>query len=102
MDDRGLHISITTGTLLKTIVVLALAWLLFVLRDVVLIVLTAVVISSAVEPGVRAMTRHRIPRVAAVLLLYLLMFSLFFLLFYFFFPSVLKISVHSPRHSRNT
>ncbi len=90
MDERNLHVTITTGTLLKTIVVLALAWLLFVLRDVVLIVLTAVVISSAVEPGVRAMTRHKIPRVAAVLVLYLVMFSMFFLLFYFFFPSVLK------------
>jgi predicted PurR-regulated permease PerM len=90
MDDRNLHVTITTGTLLKTIVVLTLAWLLFILRDVVLIVLTAVVISSAVEPGVRAMTRRRLPRVLAVLLLYLFMFSAFFLLFYFFFPSVLK------------
>ncbi len=90
MEDRSLNVTITTGTLLKTIVILALAWLLFILRDVVLIVLTAVVISSAVEPGVRAMTRQRIPRVAAVLILYVLLFSLFFLLFYFFFPSVLK------------
>ncbi len=90
MEDRSLNVTITTGTLLKTIVVLALAWLLFILRDVVLIVLTAVVISSAVEPGVRLMTRQRIPRVAAVLILYLFMCSLLFLLFYFFFPSVLK------------
>ncbi len=90
MDDRSFSVNITSGTLLKTIVVLALAWLLFILRDVVLIVLTAVVISSAVEPGVRLMTRHKLPRVAAVLILYLMMFTLFFLLFYFFFPSVLK------------
>ena len=90
MEDRSLHVTISTGTLLKTIVVLALAWLLFVLRHVVLIVLTAVVISSAVEPGVRAMVRRRIPRVLAVLLIYLFMFGMFFLLFYFFFPSILK------------
>ncbi len=90
MDDRNLHVTITTGTLIKTIVVLTIAWLLFVLRDVVLIVLTAVVIASAVEPGVRTMTRRRVPRVLAVLVLYLCMFSAFFLLFYFFFPSVLK------------
>ncbi len=90
MEDRRFNVTITTGTLLKTIVILALAWLLFILRDVVLIVLTAVVISSAVEPGVRAMTRYRLPRIGAVIVLYLLMFTLFFLLFYFFFPSVLK------------
>lgn len=90
MDGQKLHVTISTGTLLKTILVLTLAWLLFLLRDVALIVLTAVVISSAVEPGVRAMTRRRLPRVLAVLILYLFMFSAFFLLFYFFFPSVLK------------
>ncbi len=90
MEGRNLHVSITTGTLVKTIVVLMLSWLLFMLRDVVLIVLTAVVISSAVEPGVRFMTKRRLPRVVAVLVLYLVMFSLFFLLFYFFFPSLLK------------
>ncbi len=104
MEDRSLNVTITTGTLLNTIVILALAWLLFILRDVVLIVLTAVVISSAVEPGVRAMTRQRIPRVAAVLILYVLLFSLFFLLFYFFFPSVLKdfgtFAASLPQYSR--
>lgn len=90
MEDSNLHVTISTGTLVKMIVVLTIAWLLFVLRDVALIVLTAVVISSAVEPGVRAMTRRKLPRVLAVLVLYLVMFSAFFLLFYFFFPSVLK------------
>jgi predicted PurR-regulated permease PerM len=90
MEDRSLHVTISTGTLLKTIVVLALAWLLFVLRHLVLVVLTAVVISSAVEPAVRQLSRRKIPRVLAVLLIYLFMFGLFFLLFYFFFPSILK------------
>ena len=90
MEERNLHVTISTGTLLKTIVVLALAWLLFLLRHVVLIVLTAVVIASALEPGVRALTRRGVPRVLAVLLFYLGMFGMFFLLFYFFFPSILK------------
>lgn len=48
MDDRRMNVSITVGTVIKTVCVLAVVWLLFVLRDVVLIVLTAVVIASAV------------------------------------------------------
>lgn len=84
------NITISTGTILKTVCILAAAWLLFVLRDVVLIVLTAIVISSAVEPGVRAIVKRRVPRIIAVLGLYLLLFGAFFLLFYFFFPSVLR------------
>ncbi len=90
MEDRHMHVSITAGTILKTVCVLVGAWLLFLLRDVALIVFTAVIISSAVEPGVRAISRRGIPRVAAVLALYVGLFSMFFLLFYFFFPSVLK------------
>ncbi|HVU75698.1 MAG TPA: AI-2E family transporter [Candidatus Paceibacterota bacterium] len=90
MEGRNINISITSGTVMKTVVILALAWLLFHLRDVVLIVVTAIVIASAVEPGVRAIARHRIPRVLAVLAVYLVMVGVFFVIFYFFLPSVLS------------
>ncbi len=90
MSDRQVNISLTTGTVLKTLVILAAAWLLWVLRDVALIVLTAIVISSAVEPGVRLFLRRRIPRILSVLAVYLMLFAVFFILFYFFFPSVLE------------
>jgi predicted PurR-regulated permease PerM len=88
--NENLHVSISIGTIIKTVCVLIGAWFLFVLRDVALIVFTAVVISSAVEPGVRAIVRYNVPRVAAVLALYLFLFLMCFILVYFFFPSVLK------------
>jgi predicted PurR-regulated permease PerM len=90
MQDKLFNISITSGTVLKTIVILAAAWLLFELKDLVLIVITAVVIASALEPGVHAIVRHKIPRILAVILVYLVFFSVFFVLFYFFLPSVLE------------
>lgn len=90
MEGRNVTISITSGTILKTLVILAIAWLIFTLKDVVLIVVTAVVIASAVEPGVRAIARHRIPRVLAVLAVYVVMVGTFFVIFYFFLPSVLS------------
>lgn len=90
MSDGHVNISITSGAVVKTIVVLALAWLLWILRDVALIVLTAIVIASAVEPGVRVFMRQRVPRLLAVLAVYVLLFSVFAVLFYFFFPSVLE------------
>lgn len=89
MEGRNFNISITAGTVVKTIVILGLAWLLLKLYSVALIVLTAIVIASAVEPGVRAIARHRIPRVLAVLGVYLVMIGTFFVIFYFFLPSVL-------------
>lgn len=89
MAGRFSNISISAGTIIKTIIILALAWLLFKLGHVVLIVLTAVTIASAVEPGVAAFVRRKIPRVLAVILVYLILFSVFFGLFYFFLPSVM-------------
>lgn len=90
MEDRQFNISITAGTVVKTVCILAAAWVLFELRSLVLDVLTAIVIASAIEPGVRALGRNRIPRILAVLFIYLALFGLFFVLFYFFLPSVLE------------
>lgn len=90
MEDRSFNISITAGTVVKTIVILILAWLVFTLRGLILDVLTAVVIASAIEPGVHALMRSGLPRILAVIIVYLLLFIVFFGLFYFFFPSVLE------------
>jgi len=83
-------ISITTGTIVKAVLVLVSAWLLYYLRDLVLVVIVAVVIASAIEPGVARLMRLRIPRIVAVLAIYLLIFVVFFGIFYFFIPSVLS------------
>lgn len=88
--DKHLNISITAGTVVKAVLVLAGAWLLWVLRDVALIVLTAIVIASAIEPGVAGLMRRKVPRIIAVILVYLVLFLMGFALFYFFLPSVLQ------------
>ncbi len=90
MEDRTISVSITAGTVIKTLCLLVAAWLLFILRDVALIVFTAIVIASAVEPGVRAISKRGMPRILSVIIIYLLIFSVFFSLFYFFLPSVLE------------
>ncbi|QQG37961.1 MAG: AI-2E family transporter [Candidatus Kaiserbacteria bacterium] len=88
MSDRPLSISITTGTVIKALLVLAGAWLLFELRDLVLILITAVVIASALEPAVARVRRYKVPRVLSVLLVYIVVLGLFFGLFFFFVPTV--------------
>ena len=90
MEDRSINISITAGTIFKIVVILVGAWLIFTLRDIALVLVTAIVIASAIEPGVRALMRNKIPRVLSVLIIYLLLFSVFFGLFYFFLPTILE------------
>lgn len=90
MHDKALTISITTGTVLKTVLILVGAWALYYLRDIALIVLTAIVIASAIEPGVAALMKRKFPRVFAVIAIYFSLFLAFFGVFYFFLPSVLE------------
>ena len=88
--DKEVTISITAGTVVKTLVILALAWFLFAIRGIVLIVLTAIVIASAVEPGVASLAKRKRPRVLSVIIVYVLLFVAVFVLFYFFVPVLLQ------------
>lgn len=67
-----------------------IAYALWTLRGLVLLVLTAIVIASAIEPGVVWLMRRRIPRVLAVLLMYVTVFGSFFAVLYFFIPPILN------------
>ena len=90
MSDRPISISITLGTVLKVLLAGAVVWALYYLRDIVLIILTAIVIASAIEPATKWFGKYKIPRVAAVLIIYLTFFGSFFGLIYFFLPPVLS------------
>lgn len=89
MDKEVSSISISTGTIVRVFLVALLFAGLYLVRDVMLVVLTAVVMASAIEPFTVRLTRIGVPRVAAVLLLFLALFALFFVLFYFFLPPLL-------------
>jgi len=86
---RELAIRITPGSIVTAILLLLLVALLYFLRDLVLIVITAVVIASAIEPATKWFVKYRIPRVVAVLIVYLTFFALLLAFFYFFLPSIL-------------
>jgi len=83
-------ISVTTGTFVRAVVVLALTYALWMLRGLALLVITAIVIASAIEPGVGWLVRNRIPRVLAVLLMYVTVFGSLFAVLYFFIPPILN------------
>ncbi|MBU6323614.1 MAG: AI-2E family transporter [Patescibacteria group bacterium] len=87
--EKRFTISITAGTVITTLVILASAFALWTLRDLALLVLTAIVIASAIEPGVAFFARRHIPRVLSVLLMYLLVFGTVFGFVYFFLPPII-------------
>jgi predicted PurR-regulated permease PerM len=87
--DRQVNVSITVGTITKAIIIGAAAYLVWKLRELILLILTAIVIASAIEPGVLFFTRHRIPRFFAVLVMYLGVFGGLFAILYFFLPPII-------------
>ena len=86
---KNVSITITPGTIIMTIVIGAVTFALWHLRDIALLVLTAIVIASAIEPGVTFFTKRRIHRVVAVTVMYLAVFGSLFGLTYAFLPPIL-------------
>ena len=74
--NQPISIQFTSGAIIKTLLILFLAYLVFVLRDLVLIILTSVVIASAAEPANRWFIKRRIPRTIAVITIYLSVITL--------------------------
>lgn len=88
-DKNVTHFRVEIGTLIKIIVVGGMFWLGFLLRDIVFVVLMAVVLASAIEPPTRWFISHRIPRLLAVLIIYFGLVLLFVGIFYFLFIPLL-------------
>ncbi len=91
--DKNTTITITTGTILRTLLIFALCWAVFFLRDLVLIILTAIVIASSLEPAIAFMKKIKIHRVPAVIIVYLLLAIVLVGGVYFFLPPLLSQSV---------
>ena len=90
MQAPDVNIHITSGSIVKSILFLILFGLLWYLRDLVLIVLTAIVIASAIEPGINAFRRWGFHRILAVAVMYLIIASVFFSVLFLFIPPILN------------
>ncbi len=90
MQKGVLHISISAGSISRIIFLCTLFYLLYVLRDLVLVVITAVVLASAVEPGVLFGKRYKVNRLMSVIVMYAMAAVLLVSVFYFFVPVLLN------------
>lgn len=86
---KELRVSITSGTITAALLIIAGAYILWILRDLALLVITAIVLASAIEPGIMFFVQRRIPRFIAVLLVYVLIFGSLLTLLFFFLPLII-------------
>jgi len=87
---KDISININSGTIIRTILFLLLLVFLYSFRDLVLIILTAIVIASSIEPLARWFIKRKIPRVLAVIFVYLGAVGIFVGLFVTFLPLILE------------
>src|SRR3990167_11315944 len=85
-DNTSTTISVSTGTMVRALLVLLGVFLLWFLRDLVLVVLTSIVIASFVESAVPHFAKIKINRILGIVILYAVALLVLAGLFYLFAP----------------
>jgi predicted PurR-regulated permease PerM len=86
-------IQINSGTIIRAILIVLGFVAVYYLSDVFMVVLLAIIIASAIEPGTQWFMRRRVPRVLAVLFIYSTAVIILVGMFYFLFLPLLNQSV---------
>lgn len=91
--DKKQELSITTGSWIRGVIVLAIAYMLFQISELIIVIITSIVIASAIEPAASWARKRNIPRLLMILLVYIISGFLFAGLFYFIlFPLIGEMS----------
>ncbi len=73
--DTAINVNISSLTIVKILIIGMLIWFLYLVRDVVLILLVAIILASAFNPWVNWLQARKIPRVLGVFIIYLAVFG---------------------------
>jgi predicted PurR-regulated permease PerM len=101
-DKKTIVINFSWQGIVKVIVVLVLAYLLFLIKSVLAVLFVAFLLSSSLSPAVDWLQRKKFPRALAAAAIYLAVIFLIGLSAYFFLPSiageVIDFSKNSPEY----
>jgi predicted PurR-regulated permease PerM len=91
-DKSGsiISINVTPVAVLKIVAILVLCYFAYLVRDVLLIVLTSVIIASAIEPALKYFSKYKIPRAVSAIGIYLFVATILTFVFYFFLPELIS------------
>lgn len=81
-------IEISSGTILRAVLILLLIWFLYFVRDILLLVFLSIIIVSAIDPIVDWFQKRKVPRSLTVLVVYLVFLSVFALVIILLIPPV--------------
>lgn len=87
-EARPIHhtMNISTATLLRVVGVIFILWILYLIRDILVILFLSLILAAAVDAPVDWLEKRKVPRVLGILSLYVLLCSVIALLFVLFVP----------------
>lgn len=90
MQNKDVTIHITSNTIILTLFYLAVAWFLYEIREILLIVITAIIFSMALAPGKKFFARFKVPEPITVVILYAVAFLILSYFLYSLLPVVIQ------------
>ncbi|MES3031538.1 MAG: AI-2E family transporter [Patescibacteria group bacterium] len=90
---QKLTVRLSTGTMIRAVLVIAFCAMLFYIKDIILVILAAIVIASSIEPLTLWCESKRIHRVPAVIMIYALLGFLLVIFLFFFLPNLLNEAI---------
>jgi predicted PurR-regulated permease PerM len=89
-QDQEMIIHISTKAIIKVALFVVFCFLLYYMRDLLIILLMSIVIASSIEPAAKYFEKYKIPRALSVLSIFTLVIGLFLTVIYLFIPIVIK------------
>ncbi len=86
-------ISISTGTFVKAVLIILGVWFLWYIREIVAILIVAIMLASIIDPFADWFAHRRIPRGLAVLVVYTILFALTIIMVMTLVPIIVEQSV---------
>lgn len=83
-------VNISTNTILRIILIILFLVFLFLIREVIVIFVFALIIASAITPAINVLQKIKIPRVIGALLVYILVLGFLAFLVYLVVPTIAK------------
>lgn len=90
IPEQQFNVTITTGTIFKVVSVIILFYLLYLIRDIALVLFVALILSSAFDPWVDYMQRRKIPRGIGILIIYAGVMAILAFTIYLLVPPIAK------------
>jgi len=89
-EKKTQAINIASSTILRVIFIILFLVFLYLIRDIIVIFIFALIIASAMTPIVNTLEKIKIPRVIGTLIVYILFFGIITFLLYLVIPSIAK------------